>query len=106
VDIVERDDAYEVAAELPGLDQKDIEVKVVVDGLTIMGQKQKEKEETRRGYHLQERRYGSFERSFRVPDAVDADRIEARFEKGALMVKLPKKPGASKAAKKIEVKGT
>lgn len=106
VDIVERDDAYEVAAELPGLDEKDIEVKVVDDGLTIKGEKTEAKEEKKKGYHLQERRWGSFERSFRIPEGVDADKIAATFRKGVLTVTLPKKPEAQKAPKKIEVKGS
>jgi HSP20 family protein len=104
VDIVERDDKYELTAELPGLDEKDIEVKVVEDGLTIKGEKQEEKEEKKKGYHLKERRFGAFERSFQLPKGVDADKIDARFEKGVLMVTLPKKPEAKKATKKIAVK--
>jgi HSP20 family protein len=105
VDIVEKDNAYEVTAELPGLDEKNIEVNVANGGLTIKGEKHEEKEEKRKGYHLQERRFGSFERSFRLPEGVDADKIEASFNKGVLLVKLPKKPEARKPAKKIEVKG-
>jgi HSP20 family protein len=105
VDIVEKDDAFEVTAELPGLDEKNIEVNVANGGLTIKGEKHEEKEEKKKGYHLQERRFGSFERSFRLPDGVDADRIEASFNKGLLRVRLPKKPDAQKPAKKIEVKG-
>jgi HSP20 family protein len=59
VDIVEKDNAYEVTAELPGMDEKNIEVKLDNGGLTIKGEKQEEKEEKRKGYHLQERRFGS-----------------------------------------------
>lgn len=104
VDIVEKDGAYEVTAELPGMDEKDIEVKLANGGLTITGEKQEEKEEKRKDYHLHERTYGSFERYFTVPDGVDRDKIEASFKKGVLTVTLPKKPEAIKPEKKIEVK--
>jgi HSP20 family protein len=104
VDIVEKDNAYEVTAELPGMDEKNIEVKLVNGGLTIKGEKQEETEEKRKGYHLQERRFGSFERYFAVPEGVDTNKIEASFKKGLLMVTLPKKPEAQKPAKKIDVK--
>ncbi|QWG11542.1 Hsp20/alpha crystallin family protein [Bradyrhizobium sediminis] len=104
VDIVEKDNAYEVTAELPGMDEKNIEVKLDNGGLTIKGEKQEEKEEKRKGYHLQERRFGSFERYFTVPEGVDTSKIEANFKKGVLTVTLPKKPEAQKPAKKIEVK--
>ena len=63
-----------------------------------------EKEEKKRGYHVSERRYGSFERSFRIPEDVDAEKIDARFTRGVLTVTLPRKPGAVKAEKKIAVK--
>jgi len=104
VDIVEKDNAYEVTAELPGMDEKNIEVKLDKGGLTIKGEKQEEKEEKRQGYHLQERRFGSFERYFAVPEGVDTDKIEASFKKGLLTVTLPKKPEAQKPAKTIDVK--
>ena len=104
VDIAERNNAYEVTAELPGLDEKNVEVKLVNGSLMIKGEKHEEKEEKRRDYHLQERRFGSFERHFRIPDSVDSDKIEAQFKNGVLTVNLPKKPEAQKAEKKIEVK--
>jgi HSP20 family protein len=104
VDIAEKDNAYEVTAELPGLDEKNIEVKVVNGDLTIKGEKQEEKEEKKKDYYLRERHFGSFERRFSVPEGVDADKIEASFKKGVLMVTLPKKPEAQKPEKKIEVK--
>jgi HSP20 family protein len=104
VDIVEKDTAYEVTAELPGLDEKNIEVKLINGGLTIKGEKQEEKEEKKKDYYLHERHFGSFERCFRVPDGVDADKIEASFKKGVLTVTLPKKPEALKPEKKITVK--
>jgi len=89
---------------LPGIDEKDIEVKVANGILSIKGEKQEEKEEKKKDYYLRERNFGSFERSFQVPDGVDTDKIEASFKKGVLTVTLPKKPEAQIAAKKIDVK--
>ena len=104
VEMTESDKAYEVTAELPGMDEKDIEVKVVDGNLMIKGEKQQEKEEKQKDYYLHERRFGSFERRFQVPEGVDADKIEASFKKGVLTVTLPKKLEAQKPAKRIEVK--
>jgi HSP20 family protein len=104
VDVVESEKAYEVTAELPGIDEKNIEVKVANGILTMKGEKQEEKEEKKKDYYLQERHYGSFERSFEIPEGVDPDKIEATFKKGVLTVTLPKKVEAQKPAKKVEVK--
>ncbi len=104
VDFTDTEKAYEVTAELPGIDEKNIEVKVANGVLTIKGEKQEEKEEKKKDYYLRERNFGSFERAFQVPEGVDADKIEASFKKGVLTVTLPKKPEAQKAAKKIDVK--
>jgi len=104
VDIVEKTDAFEVTAELPGMDEKNVEVKLVNGGLTIKGEKKEEKEEKKKDYYLSERHFGSFERYFTLPEGVDTDKIEASFKKGVLSVKLPKKPEAIKPEKKIEVK--
>jgi len=104
VDFTETEKTYEVTADLPGLDEKNVEVKVANGVLTIKGEKQDDKEEKKKDYYLRERNYGSFERSFQVPEGVDADKIEASFKKGVLVVTLPKKPEAQTAAKKIDVK--
>ena len=104
VDVVEKVNEYEITAELPGLDEKNIEIKVANGTLTIKGEKKEEKEEKEKDYYLSERRYGSFTRSFQVPPAVDADKIEASFAKGLLTVKLPKTEAARASEKKIEIK--
>ena len=104
VDVTESDKAYEITAELPGLDEKNIEVNVAHGRLTIKGEKKEEKEEKKKDYYLSERRYGSFARYFDLPEGVDADKIEAAFKNGVLKVTLPKTAAAQKAAKKIEVK--
>ena len=105
MDLVERDNAYELTADMPGLDEKNIEVDVANGVLTVRGQKEEEKVEKKQDFHLRERRFGSFSRSVRIPNTVDADKIEATFKNGVLKVTLPKMPVAQKPTKKIEVKG-
>jgi HSP20 family protein len=104
VDVAETDKAYEIKAELPGLDEKNIEVKVVNGVLSIKGEKQEEKEEKEKDYYRRERSFGSFERSFQLPDDIEADKIEATFKNGLLSVTLPKSAAAQQQAKKINVK--
>jgi HSP20 family protein len=104
VDVAETDKAFEITAELPGLEDKDIEVKLANGGLTIKGAKHEEKEEKKKDYYLHERRYGAFERYFEMPQGIDKDKIEATFKKGVLTVLLPKTAEAQQAEKKIPVK--
>jgi len=104
MDIVEKDNAYEFTADLPGMDEKSIEVKLVNDCLTIRGEKREEKEEKKKDYCLHERHFGSFERRFALPEGVDPNKIEATFKKGVLTVTLAKKLEAQRPEKKIEVK--
>jgi HSP20 family protein len=104
VDVVESEKGYEITADLLGMDEKNIEVKVTDGVLTMKGERQEEKEEKNKGYYLQERSFGSFQRSFELPESIDSHKIEATFKKGVLTVKLPKKAEAQKPAKKIEVK--
>lgn len=104
VDIAEKDKAYEITAELPGMDEKHVEVKVANGMLTIKGEKREEKEEKKKDYYLSERRYGSFERRFQIPEGVDGDKIDATFKKGLLTVTLPKTAAAQAAEKKIPIK--
>lgn len=104
VDLVEKENAYEMSAELPGLDDKDVRLSLKDDVLTLTGEKKEQTEEKKQGYHFSERRFGSFRRSFRLPDDVDQDKIEANFKKGVLTITLPKNPEAAKDEKKIEVK--
>jgi HSP20 family protein len=103
VDVTEDDKAFKVTAELPGLEEKDVNVAVAGDMLTIKGEKSYEKEEKDKDRHISERAYGSFQRSFTLPDGVDADKITADLAKGVLTVTLPKTAQAQKQ-KKIEVK--
>ena len=103
IDIVEKDKAFEVTAELPGLDAKDVDVQLANGMLTIKGEKQEEKEEKTKDRYVSERRYGSFRRTLQVPGGVDADKIEASYKSGVLTVTLPKSPEAQKKEKTIPV---
>ena len=108
VNVAETDKAFEITAELPGLDEKNIDV-VVADGvLTIRGEKKEEKEQKddKKNYHLIERSYGSFQRSFALPDNVRDDGVTADFAKGVLTVVLPKKKASEppRSEKKITIK--
>lgn len=104
VDFVEKENAFEITAELPGLDENDVEVKMVGNSLIIKGEKRQEHKEEKDGYHLSERSYGSFQRSFALPESVDRDKIDAKFGKGVLRVSLPKQPGTADSTKNIAVK--
>jgi len=104
MDVTEDADGYKVTAELPGMDEKEIEVALTDGMLTIKGEKKLEKEETDKDYYLSERSYGSFRRSFALPEGVDADKVGATFAKGVLTVTLPKTAVAKSEAKKVEVK--
>ncbi len=103
MDIVEKDGAFEVTAELPGLDAKDIDVQLADGMLTIKGEKHEEKEEKTKGRYVSERRYGSFRRTLQVPGGVDPEKIEASYKSGVLTVSLPKSPEAQKKEKTIPV---
>jgi HSP20 family protein len=104
VDIAEKEKEYEITAELPGLDESNIEVKVSNGTLSIKGEKKEEKEEKKKDYYLSERRFGSFHRYFQIPEGVDAEKIEANFKKGVLTVTLPKTAESLKKEKKIAIK--
>ena len=104
VDVTEGDKNFKVTAELPGLEEKDISVTVSNHTLTIKGEKSYEKEEKNKDHHVSERAFGSFQRSFTIPDEVDADKITAALAKGVLTVTMQKTAEAQKPAKKIEVK--
>ncbi|MBF0561606.1 MAG: Hsp20/alpha crystallin family protein [Alphaproteobacteria bacterium] len=103
IDVVETDVAFEINAELPGMTEADVEITCRDDVLSIKGEKKVEHEEKGSNYHLMERRFGSFQRSFRVPKDVDVDKIKARFGNGVLNLSLPKMMKAE-SVRKIEVK--
>ncbi len=104
VDITENDVTYKLTAELPGMSEKEVEVAVSGETLTLKGEKRQEKEEKDKNIYLSERSYGAFQRSFQLPEGVDRDKIAAEFSKGVLVVTMPKTPQAKETQKKIEVK--
>jgi HSP20 family protein len=104
VDVSETEDSILIKAEIPGLEAKDISVTLLGDRLTIKGEKRKEEERKDEHFHSSERFYGSFERSFRLPASVKADKVEAAFDKGILTVSLPKTEEAKSKEIKIKVK--
>jgi HSP20 family protein len=104
VDIVDKDEAFKLTAELPGVDEKQIEIKFSDGTLTIEGQKQEEPEDAKQDHFVSERYYGEFHRTFRVPDGVDADKIAAHVKNGVLSVTLPKTAESRRKQKKIDIK--
>ena len=102
MDVAETDKEIEITAELPGLEEKDVQINVADDILTIRGEKKAEKEQKDKNYCLVERSYGSFERSLELPEGVNADAIKATIDKGVLKVVVPRPAPAQ--VKKVEVK--
>ncbi len=103
VDVSETDKEIVVTAELPGIDEKDVEVSVTQDALTLRGEKKAEFEDKKKGQYLMERSYGSFHRVIELPAEVDREKVAATFKKGVLTVTLPKTEEAKKEAKKVSV---
>ncbi len=104
VDVKESDKEITVSAELPGIDDKDLDVSITKDTLTIKGEKKQEKEDKGKDYYRMERSYGSFTRTIPLPAEIDTDKAKAEFKKGVLTVSLPKTAKAIKETKKIPVK--
>lgn len=102
VDVAENDKFYVITAELPGVDEKDIEVTVQDGALVIKGQKLQEKEEKNEHRYMAERRYGTFRRTFGLPKGADETKIDARFHNGILTVSIPK-PAVTQV-RKVDVK--
>jgi HSP20 family protein len=101
-DISETEKDYVISGEIPGIDPKDLEVTLTDGILSIKGEKKHESEEKQENYHRVERHYGSFERSFRLPDNINRDELDASYKDGVLRLTLPKSEGSE--VKKIEVK--
>ena len=104
VEVTEKKKAYEISAELPGVEEKDVSISLENHMLTLSGEKKSEREEEENDYHLRERRYGSFHRSFRVPDDVNEEKIAATFDKGVMTITLPKRPSAKPKGRQIPIK--
>lgn len=104
LDVKEDEQAFHIAAELPGMSEKEVEVTFHDGMLTIRGEKKVERDEKKDTWHIVERSSGSFLRQLSLPTNIDEGKIEAKFEKGVLAVTLPKLAEEKAQAKKIEVK--
>lgn len=102
VDITEDEKEYLVKTDLPEMKKEDVKVTIENGILSISGERKSEKEEKGKKYHRIERSYGSFERTFAMPDDADASKMKAEFKNGVLRVHMPKNPAAQ--PKKIDVK--
>ena len=103
VDVRETDQEIEVIAELPGMDEADVDVSVAPGMLTIRGEKKSEREQEGDGYILRERSFGRIERMVPLPEGLDLDSAEATFKNGVLTVRIAKTAEAQRAAKRIQV---
>lgn len=106
VDVKEDEKAFHITADLPGLTEKDVEVTFDDGLLTIRGEKKVERDEKKDTWHVVERSVGSFARQLSLPTNIDANKIEASFDKGVLKIQLPKLPVEQTSAKKITIKAT
>ncbi len=103
VEVSETDDAIEISAELPGLKEEDVDVSILDGVVRIRGEKKQEREEKKKGYYVTELTYGSFCRDIPLWAEVDTDKVDARFKRGVLRLKLPK-VGDSAKSKRITVR--
>ena len=103
-DLSETGEAFEMEIELPGVEEKDINISLSGDLLTVKGEKKSETEKKDKDRHVVERSYGMFERSTRLPCPIDEDKIDAVFKDGVLKITLPKAPEAQTKSKKIAIK--
>jgi HSP20 family protein len=104
IEVTEGKKTYEIAAELPGVDEKDVSLTLQDDVLTVSGEKKSEREEKKEGYHVSERSYGSFRRSLRLPDDINADKISAKFDKGVMTITLPRIARAKPKGRSIPIR--
>lgn len=103
LDVTETDQEVKITAELPGLEEKDIDVSLSHDTLTISGEKKNEKEDKSENYYRLERSYGSFQRAIALPAEVDGDKVKATFKNGVLQITLPKLQTGDSVRKKIQI---
>lgn len=105
LDIKDNADNYTINVEIPGVDSKDVDIRVDGNTLTISGEKKQEEKDEKENYHCIERRYGSFERTLTLPQDANVDNIDAKFKDGVLTVSIQRKAVSSpKESRKIEVK--
>ncbi|RKX77927.1 MAG: Hsp20/alpha crystallin family protein [Spirochaetes bacterium] len=104
VDVREEEDKYIIEADLPGLNEKEIDVKTEKGLLTVSSRKDEKKEEKKGEYLIRERRSSSFSRSFRLPEDVDKEKIEASYRNGVLTLELPKRAEVKPKSINVKVK--
>jgi len=104
IDMTEDEESITLTAELPGMDEKDIEISLTKDVLTIKGEKKSEQEEKSKDSYYMERSFGSFQRTFPIPEDVNTEKADAVFKKGVLHITLPKTAQKKSSQKKIKVK--
>jgi len=104
LDVVETDTEFKITAELPGMDEKDVELQISNDRLTIKGEKKIEKEDKNGDYYRMERAYGTFCRVIPLPESADTEKVEASFGKGVLKIVVPKSKEAESELRRIEIR--
>ncbi len=105
IDVVTKDSDLVIRAELPGVKQEDVDITLENNVLTISGERKAEQEEERGGYHVRERRYGSFSRSLALPEGLDESKIHARYDNGVLEVTV-EGAAAVQEPKRIQIEGS
>jgi HSP20 family protein len=103
IDVRESDAEFTITAEIPGIDEKNVEVLVSDDAVTLKGEKKEEQEDKGKDYYRLERSYGSFHRVIPLPRGINLEKVEAAFKNGVLTVKLPKTEEAQSKGKKIPI---
>lgn len=105
IDVKEKEKEIEITAELPGLEEKDIDLTIDEHGLSLRGEKKKEEKEERENYYRMERSFGSFERYIPFTSSVDREKVKARFRNGVLKVHVPKTEDALQKGTRIQIEG-
>ncbi len=103
VDVYEDENSIQLSLEVPGIDEKDIDIRLENNTLTVRGERKFEKEEKEENFHRIERRYGTFTRSFTLPQTVNSEDVQADYEKGVLKIKLAKRAEAKPKQIKVNV---
>ena len=104
MDLEETEKEYRITAELPGMEEKDVELMLTGNSLTLKGEKKEEKEEKGKSFYHVERSYGTFQRTVPLPEGIDLKKIDAEFKNGVLTVRLPKTAEAKAKGRKVSIK--
>ncbi len=104
IDVSETDKEFKICADMPGVSEKDVEVMLNGDVLTIKAERRQERTDTQENYHLVERSHGTFQRALRLPPNIDAEHVDAQFENGVLVVKVPK-TAETRRSRRVTIQG-